>query len=126
MQRLSFLWFLLMQASFFGMGLLGAAATLLVLVVPERRKVARLLALPALWLLPLLLSAAFHEGGVKTAGWLGYVSLLMLVAYVAVTVWAIATLPGWRTLAVVCALINAPFVVMSSLVVGMASGGTWL
>jgi hypothetical protein len=125
-QKLSFLWFLLMQASCFGMGLLGAASTLVVLIMPERRRTVRLLVLPALWLLPPVAAAVFYQGEMKSADWLGHVSLIMLVAYVAAAVWSIVTLPGSRALATICALINAPFAVLSSLVVGMASSGTWL
>lgn len=62
----------------------------------------------------------------KTAGWIGYVSVLILVAYIVVTGWSVFTLEGRRGFAIVCALLNAPFILLSSLVLGLASGGTWL
>ncbi|PZR30741.1 hypothetical protein [Caulobacter segnis] len=126
MQKLSFFWFLLEQASLHGAGALSAATTLLVFLLPERRKASRLCLLPALWLFPLPLGAIFYEGGMKTAGWIGYVSVLILVAYIVVTGWSVFTLEGRRGFAIVCALLNAPFILLSSLVLGLASGGTWL
>jgi hypothetical protein len=125
MAHLSFFVFLLLQASVFGIGLLAVALTCAVLLLPERRSLARLLVLPALWVLPLVLAGVFYEADMKSAGWVGYLFVPVLVAYFGFSIWAVSTLPKQRLIAGACAAINTPFVFLSALVVAIAAGGTW-
>lgn len=128
MLQLQTTWFLLMQSTLFGVGLLAPVLTALVLVRADRKRVARLLLLPAIWLAPLPLAGAFVEPSstVKTAGWVGAIALLMLLAFVAAAVWFISSLRGARAVALGCAIVNAPFALLAAMVIGMAADGTWL
>lgn len=125
MEQLSFFVFLLFQTSI-GVGLVFAGWTCMVLTLPERRRVARLLVLPALWLSLPVLGGLFYESSLKTAGWLIHLAWPMLFAYLGVSGWAFATLPERRGVVVLVALINAPFALMSALVIAMAATGSWL
>ena len=125
MEHLRFFVFLLFQTSV-GIGLVFAGWTCMVLTLPERRRVARLLALPALWLSFPVLGALFYEQGNKTAGWLIHLAWPMLFAYLGVSAWAFATLPERRGVVVLVAIINAPFALMSALGIAMAATGDWL
>ena len=125
-EKLYFFWFILMQSSLNGFGLLAAGMTCLVVLLPDRQQLARLLWLPAIWLLPIALTALFQEGDVKSASWLQHLPLPMLAAYLGTTIWACVTLPRRRMVAIGCALINAPSCAFASLVVGMSASGTWL
>ncbi|WP_334163733.1 hypothetical protein [Phenylobacterium sp.] len=128
MGQLQTFWFLLMQTTFFGVGLLAPLVTALVLLRPDRERVSRLLLLPTIWIAPLGLAGAFVENPdtIKTAGWLGYVALVMLLAFVVTAAWCIGSLRGARAMAAGCALINAPFALLGAFVMGMAASGTWL
>ena len=123
--QLSFFFFLLMQTTLLGVGLLAAAMTLAVLALPDRRRLSRLILLPALWLLPLALAGLFYEHDVKTADWLVYTALPMLAAYMSLAIWSIMSLPRARIVAVACAVFNAPFALLSAFVTATAAGGTW-
>lgn len=128
MAQLNTSWFLLMQTTFFGWGLIAPALTALVLLRSDRKRVSRLLLLPAIWIAPLVIAGAFVEssGTVKTAGWLGSFALAMLLVYLVVAAWSIVSLRGARAIAAGCSVINAPFALLGAFVVGMASSGTWL
>jgi len=126
MEQLGFFSFLLMQTSLFGLDLVFVVYTCLVLRLPERRHVARILALPALWLSLPVLGGLFYESSLKTAGWLIHLAWPMLFAYLGVSAWAFATLPERRGVVLLVALINAPFALMSALVIAMAATGSWL
>lgn len=126
METLFVFWNLLMQASLFGFGLIAVGLTCLVLFLPDRLRLSRLLALPAIWLLPLALTALLYEGGMKSADWLQYLFYPLLAVYFATAIWVGVTLPTRRKTAIAVALINAPFCGMGALVVAMAGSGTWL
>jgi hypothetical protein len=126
MEQLRFFFFLLMQTSMFGLGLVFVVWTCLVLRLPERRRVARILALPALWLSLPVLGGLFYEQDNQTAGWLVHLARPMLFVYLGVSVWAFATLTERRGVVVLLALLNAPFALMSALVIAMAATGDWL
>ncbi|MGQ3018448.1 hypothetical protein [Phenylobacterium sp.] len=123
MEQLRYFFILLMQTSMFGLGLVFVAWTCLVLRLPERRRIARILALPALWLSLPVLGGLFYEQDNQTAGWLVHLARPMLFAYLGVSVWAFATLPERRGVVVLLALLNAPFALMSALVIAMAATG---
>jgi len=126
MAQLGFFKFLLMQASFMGVGLwIVAAAGLIVARAAWRRRWFPLL--PATWLLPLVLGGVFVEtsAGAKTADWMGWVGLGALAVFFMAVVdanWR-PDKPRWP--AVVWSLVNLPLALMSAVVVGIAAGGTW-
>ncbi len=126
MEKLSFFWFLLMQASLFGLGILALGLTCFVMLLPDRKRLVRLFLLPATWLLPLVLTALLHEGEVKSADWVQHLSYPLLGIYFGTSIWVCATLPKRRMAAIACALINAPFCFMASLLLAMSGSGTWL
>ena len=127
MVELSFFWFLLMQSTFMGVGLVAPIVTALVLFRADRDRSWRVLVLPMMWLVPLGLGGLFAvPGEAKTAGWLGYLAVAMLLAFPAATGWCIEALPAARRLPLAVAALNAPMLVLSALVLGMAAGGTWL
>lgn len=128
MAQLQTFWFLLMQTTFFGWGLIAPVATAMVLLRSDRKRVSRLLLLPAIWIAPLAIAGAFVEPEdiVKTASWLGYVGQAAILAYLGVAAWSIYSLRGARGVAAGCSVINAPFVLLGAFVIGMASSGDWL
>lgn len=126
MEKLFFFWFLLMQASLFGFGLIAVGLTFLVMFLPDRLRLSRLLALPAIWLLPLVLTALLYEGGVKSADWLQHLFYPSLAVYLATAIWVGVTLPTRRKTAIAVALINAPFCGLGAFIVAMSGSGTWL
>lgn len=126
MEKLVFFWFLLVQASAWGWGIFAIALTCLVLTVPDRNQLMRLYILPAIWLLPLVVTAAFHEGDVKSADWIQHLFYPLLAVYVVASIWVYATLPTRRGLAAVYTLIHAPFCLLTSMIITMSSSGTWL
>lgn len=63
-EKLYFCWFILMQSSPNGFGLFAAWVTCLVVLLPDRQQLARMIWLPAIWLLPIALTALFQDGDV--------------------------------------------------------------
>ena len=126
MAQLSFFLFLLMQATFMGLGLFLVAAVAVFLAVRGERR-PWLFTLPLAWLLPLIVSALFYqtERDMKSADWTGYVALASLAGFLAASV-ALLLPRGGRGAALAWIGINTPMVLFSALVTGMAASGTWL
>ena len=125
--QLSFFWFLLTRSTFMGVGLIVPILTAQVLLRADRHRSWRLLILPAMWLVPLGLGGLFAvPGETRTAVWVGYVAGAMLLVFPLAVAWCIAALPHARRLALAHAALNAPMILLSAVVLGMAAGGTWL
>lgn len=84
--------------------------------------------LPALWVVPLLLTIVFveSEDGLKSADWLGWLCVPMLVLYPLIVGALLLKLQGLRGFVLACACLNAPSLLYSVLIVAMASSGTYL
>jgi hypothetical protein len=120
---------LAVMSSFGLWGLFPPLLTGLAVRGPDAKRNSRLLLLPALWATLLVIAALFVEptkGAIKTADWVGYLTIPTLVAYLAVAVWSYVTLPRARGLATTCALANTPMALGAALVTAMAASGDWL
>jgi hypothetical protein len=108
-----------------GIVFIGAAAA--VLIHRDDHRLNWVLALPALWISPLLVTAAtVKDDATNTADWVASLGMAGILATLAASLFFLVRLNGVRLFVALYVAANLPFAGLAYLVVLMASSGTWL